>query len=109
MTAPCPSLTFVHEVAYDVALDDLTPVEALAQLVAHGCTADREALAEAVAAIQLRDRFLSQQGDPYEYCGVDGPRVGQGNIWDAAVAKAETELSWALQVLARWPALSSAS
>lgn len=108
MTAPNPSLTFVHEVAYDVALQDLTVVEAIAQLVAHGCNPDRQALAEAVAAIQLRDQFLSEQGDPYDYLGVDGPRVGQGNIWDAAVAKAETDLSWALQSLARWPAAVSA-
>jgi hypothetical protein len=99
MTALSPALTFVHDVAYDVALGDETPEHALAELRAKGLTPDREALSEAVAAIQLRDRFLANEGDPVAYTGIEfGQHV---RVWDEAVAKAETELEWALRTLGR--------
>jgi hypothetical protein len=99
MTAPSPALTFVHDVAYDVALQDETPEHALAEFRAKGLTPDRDALSEAVAAIQLRDRFLDHQGDPVAYTGIEfGQHV---RVWDEAVAKAETELESALRTLAR--------
>lgn len=101
MTAAAPALTIADEIAHDVQLGDMTPVEALAELRSRGLTPDREALAEAVHALDLRERFLGEQGNPYDYVGVDGPRTDRGSIWQAAVDKTETEYSFALQVLAR--------
>lgn len=102
-------MTLVDEICQDVAIGDMSPVEALAELRAKGLTPDREALSEAVAAVQLRDRFLDEQGDPYAYVGVDGPVAGGPNIWVAAVKQAETELCYQLTALARPLAAARAS
>lgn len=95
-----PALTLVDEIATDVAVGDMSATQALAELRARGLTPDRDALAEAVAAIHLRDAFAAQLGNPYDYTGIEVPSPFV-NVWDEAVKKAEEELAWSLRKLAR--------
>lgn len=94
------ALTYVDELVTEVAVEDLTPAQALGILRARGYTASAAALDEAVECIHRRDNFAFHCGDPYAFLGVDGPgRVG-GDVWDLAVERAEQELAECLRVLA---------
>lgn len=101
MTAASPALTVADEVVRDCFTGDMSPSHALAELRSRGLTPDVHALAQALEALDERDRFLGEQGDPYSYLGINGPRISTESIWDQAVTKAETDYSSALAVLAR--------
>lgn len=96
-----PNLTAADEIVARCASQDATPDECLAELRAHGLTADREALSEAVAATHLRDTFILRQGDPYSFVGI-APRAGL-RVWDLAVELAEDALESQIRFLAMKP------
>lgn len=85
-----------YELVYDVLTEDLTAVEVVAILRSRGYLVSHDALAEAVAALDRRDRFAGRSGDPYAYLDIAGPRQPSPSAWEAAQAKAETDLEWAL-------------
>lgn len=65
-----PHLAPLDALVAEVAAGTTTPEEALAILRARGCTPNREALADAVAAMQLRDRYAGRFGDPIRDLGI---------------------------------------
>jgi hypothetical protein len=97
-----PALSVVDEILTDVAVGDLSPAHALAELRSRGFTPNREALEDGVRALMHRDDFLAQLGDPYDFLGV-GPRPGL-DVWATAVAKAEQDYCYAVNQLSKKPA-----
>lgn len=85
-----------YELVYDVLTEDRTTVEVVAVLRSRGYLVSHDGLDEAVRALDRRDRFAGRSGDPYEYLELAGPRQPTPSVWEAAQAKAETELEWAL-------------
>ena len=94
-----PTLARLNDIVLDLVDGDRDTAQTLARLRALGFTADQDALAEAVHAIQLRDLFLSRQGNPWSFVG--RPTAPLADVWDLAVDKAETAYSDALLLLAR--------
>ena len=93
------ALTLCEALVQQVAQENITAAEALHTIGRYGLTADREALAECVAAIQLRDTFLMREGDPYAFTGTS-PRPEGPNPWDLAVELCEQSLRSHLLILA---------
>lgn len=95
-----PQLTLCDRLVHQVAAQEILPAEALATLGRYGLNPDREALSEAVAALQLRDTFLIREGNPYAFVGMDTNLSPQVSVWDLAVELAEDSLASHLLTLA---------
>lgn len=101
-----PALVVVDEIVQDLAAGAMDTRHAIAELRARGFTPDGIALGDAVAASLLRGRFISRQGNPYEFLNTV-PTISSVNVWELAVERCEDQYSDAIRVLSKRAAVAS--